>query len=91
MNPITRWTFNELHAVVQIEPEVSVLNHIILLGHEVGHQFEILRGTGSGIVPGFRRGARSGCRGVRRRGGSRCGLHGVRGVFQVALEDIPHI
>ena len=44
----------ESDAVLQIEPEVAVIDHIVFLGHEVGHEFEILRGRGSGIVPADR-------------------------------------
>ena len=42
----------EPHTVVQIELEIPVVHHIVLLGHEVGDQFEIPRGTGAGIVTG---------------------------------------
>ena len=41
---------DESHAVFQLEFEVPVVHHVALLGHQVGDEFEVLRGTGSGIV-----------------------------------------
>ena len=38
--------------MVQVELEVGVEDHIVLFGHEVGHQFDIYRDTCSGLAAG---------------------------------------
>ena len=38
--------------MVHVELDFAVVYHIVLLGHEIGHKFEILRGPGACLVAG---------------------------------------
>ena len=43
---------DELHPMVQVELEVAIVDHIVLLGHEIGDQFEVLGASCAGLVVG---------------------------------------
>ena len=43
----------EPHSIIKVQFEYGIIDQIVHLEHEVVHQFEILRGTGAGELPGY--------------------------------------